>query len=207
MKYYPINLNIKGKKCLVTGGGKVAERKILSLLACEAEITVISPKITKQIKKLSSESKISLVKRNFRKGDLKGVSIVIAATNNSKTNQEILREANKKKLLVNVVDSPQLCNFTMPSLIRRGDLLLTISTSGKAPALSKKLRIMLEEVIGDEYELILDKLSDFRNGLKAKAPSERKRKEMLEERIDREVSRMSKKIFKIDGTPLPRNKE
>src|SRR3990172_11961296 len=137
MKYYPVNLNIKNKMCIVIGGGKVAERKILSLLDCKADVTVISPKVTRFIQKLSDESKISILKRYFRKEDLKEAFLVIAATNSSRINRKIIQEANKRKILINVVDSPELCDFIMPSLIRRGDLLITISTGGKAPALSK----------------------------------------------------------------------
>src|SRR3990172_6570367 len=144
MKYYPVNLNIKNKMCIVIGGGKVAERKILSLLDCKADVTVISPKVTRFIQKLSDESKISILKRYFRKEDLKEAFLVIAATDSSRINSKIVQEANKRKILI------------------------TISTGGKAPALSKKLRVMLEEIIGKEYEEILYKLSDLRNKLKAK---------------------------------------
>ena len=183
MKYYPINLNIENRMCIVIGGGKVAERKILSLLDCKADVTVISPKVTRFIKKLSNESKICILKRDFRKGDLKGAFMVIAATNSSRINYKIFQEANKKNILVNIVDSPEFCDFIMPSSIRRGDLLITISTGGKAPALSKKLRIMLEEIIGKEYGKILEKLSDFRDKLKTKSLSLKKKKELIEKEI------------------------
>ena len=194
MKYYPVNLNIKNKMCIVIGGGKVAERKILSLLDCKADVTVISPKVTRFIQKLSDESKISILKRYFRKEDLKEAFLVIAATNSSRINRKIIQEANKRKILINVVDSPELCDFIMPSLIRRGDLLITISTGGKAPALSKKLRIMLEEIIGEEYEIILDKLAGFRDELKTKSLSQKKRKEILEKVISQLNSEFEKLI-------------
>ncbi|OGL43070.1 MAG: hypothetical protein A2W05_07565 [Candidatus Schekmanbacteria bacterium RBG_16_38_10] len=194
MEYYPVNLNIKNKMCIVIGGGKVAERKILSLLDCKADVTVISPRVTRPIKKLFNESKISILKRYFKKEDLKEAFLVVAATDNSRINHKIFQEANKRKILINVVDSPELCDFIMPSLIRRGNLLITISTGGKAPALSKKLRIMLEEIIGKEYEEILYKLSDLRNKLKAKVLSQKKRKEILEKVISQLNSEFEKLI-------------
>jgi len=166
MKYYPINLNISGRKCIVIGGGNVAERKILSLLECGADVTVISPSLTKNIKRLVDEYRINFIKRNYKKGDLKGAFIVVAATNDSKVNKEVAKEAKKKKVMINVVDSPKLCDFISPSVIRRGDLVISISTGGKFPAFSKKIRIMLEKIIGKEYGMELDRLVIFREKFK-----------------------------------------
>ena len=173
MKYYPINLNLEGKKAVVVGGGKVAERKVLQLLECGAKVTVISPKVTKKIKSLADESQVYLIKRKYKTGDLKGAVVTIAATDDSKINTQISNEAGKKKILLNVVDSPALCDFIMPSVIRRGNLAISISTNGKFPAFSKKLRIMLEGIIGEEYGTELDRLASLRNKLKKKNSPQR----------------------------------
>ena len=168
MKYYPINLNLEGKKAVVVGGGKVAERKVMQLLECGAKVTVISPKVTKKIRSLADKSQVNVIDRKYRVGDLKGAVVAIAATDNPAINKQVPKEARKRRVLINVVDSPELCDFIMPSIIRRGDLVISISTSGKFPFLSKKLRIMLEGLIGEEYGIELDRLAGLRNKLKTK---------------------------------------
>lgn len=167
MKYYPIHLNINGKKCVVIGGGKVAERKIMSLLNCGAKMMVVSPKITKNIRRLADKSEISFICRKYRAGDLKDTFLAVVATDDSEINKEVAKEAKKRKVLVNVADGPELCDFIMPSVIRRGDLVIAISTSGRYPAFAKKLRIMLEDIVGKEYGAELERLARIRDRLKS----------------------------------------
>jgi precorrin-2 dehydrogenase/sirohydrochlorin ferrochelatase len=156
MKYYPVHLDIKNRKCLVVGGGAVGTRKVKTLLACGAKVAVISPKPTQQLTKLASEGAITLTQRPYRSADLDGTFLVIGATDDESLNQQISNDAAQTHTLCNIADRPQACNFILPSIIRRGDLVITISTSGKSPALAKQLRQKLEAQFGKEYaELLL----------------------------------------------------
>lgn len=165
MKYYPINLNIKNKRCLVVGGGLVAERKVEKLLSAGAKVVVVSARLTPKLGKLSRKGRIESIARNYRKGDLKGAVLAFGATNDSKVNRRILQEAREEGVLLNSVDDPKNCDFTVPSMVSRGDLLISISTGGKSPALSQKIRKELEESFGKEYEILLNLLSAVRERL------------------------------------------
>ena len=165
MKYYPINLNIKDKRCLVIGGGQVAERKVENLLGAGAKVVVVSSRLTPKLGKLSCKSRIENIARNYRKGDLKGAVLAFGATNDPRVNRRILQEAREEGVLLNSVDDPKNCDFTVPSMVSRGDLLISISTGGKSPALSQKIRKELEESFGKEYETLLNLLSAVRERL------------------------------------------
>lgn len=162
---YPINLDIKKKRCLVIGGGEVALRKVKTLLDCFAKVTVISPQIHTELQKLAKSKHIQIVKRKYQSQDLKNVFLVIGATNDNKVNRKIADDAKEKQILVNIVDVPNLCNFQVPASIRRGALMLTVSTNGKNPALTKFLRKKLEEQFGPEYGDYLEFLSEWRTKL------------------------------------------
>src|SRR3990172_5423279 len=153
MKYYPINLDLKGKKCLVVGGGRVAERRVISLLECEADVIVISPRVTPKLERLSVNKKITYKARSYKSSDLRGAYLIIASTDIQKLNRHIGERARKLGALVNIVSEPKLSDFIVPSVLRRGNLLLAISTSGTSPALSKRLRSNLETILGKEYEI------------------------------------------------------
>lgn len=148
MNYYPAYLDLRGKKAVVVGGGKVAERKIFSLMDAGAEITVVSPSLTKRLSRAKAERSISHLPRNYRKGDLRGSFIVIAATDSEEINSRVSMDA---PALVNVVDVPSMCNFIAPSVVRRGSLTVAISTGGASPAMAKTLRKELENVYGSEF--------------------------------------------------------
>ncbi len=162
MKYFPINLDLKGKKCLVIGGGRVSERRALSLLECEAQVTIISPRITPRLKSLLVKGKINYKRRAYKPEDVRGAYLVIASTDNHKLNRQIGNQAKKVGALANIVSDPSLSDFTVPGILRRGDLLVTISTSGASPALSKRLKIELENILGKEYEIFTDILRGIR---------------------------------------------
>lgn len=161
-KYYPIMLDLCGKKCVVIGGGKVAQRKVLSLLRCGAKVKVISPECTNKLKELQIEGKIELIKRPYIFGDVKGSFLAFIATDQEKVNKSSLEEAKAEGILVNVIDNPCECDFVVPSVIKRGDLQITISTNGKSPMLSKKIRQELEETFGEEYREYISILGDLR---------------------------------------------
>lgn len=166
MNYYPVNLKIKDRKCMVVGGGIVAERKVLSLLACGAVVTIISPKITDTLYQLVEKGKITYIAKPYQAGDVIGFFIVICATNNIQVNAQIVREAKKNGMLVNVVDDPGMCDFTLPAQVVRGELLLTVSTGGKSPAMAKLLCEELAETYGEEYGLYLDFIANLRGKMK-----------------------------------------
>ena len=146
--YYPVFLNLKGKRTVVIGGGKVAERKILTLLKADADITVVSPEITKKIEGEKLKGGIKHVCRQYRKSDLKNAFLVIAATDSQIMNEQVSKDA---PCLLNVVDTPHLCNFIVPSVMKRGPLTIAISTSGISPALLKLIRKELEKMYGLEF--------------------------------------------------------
>ena len=155
MSYYPILIQLDGKKVLVVGGGTVAERKIETLLEYGAEVQVISRELTPRLRHYRDEGKIGLLGREFNEDCLEQVFMVIAATDDPRLNHQVSESAKEKGLLVNAVDQPSDCNFILPSVLRRGDFLIAVSTSGKSPALAKKVRETLEERFGDEYGTLL----------------------------------------------------
>jgi len=175
MRYYPVNLNLEGKRCIVLGGGEVAERRVLGLLECGAGVTVISPRLTSKLRELSDKGNIHHIERPYRSGDLKGAHLVFASTNNRKVNRQIGEEAKAFGILVNIVSAPNLSDFIVPGVLRQGDFMVTISTSGKSPALSRRLRIELESILGEEYEVFTEILGAIRERFRTFSPEERKR--------------------------------
>ncbi len=155
-------MNISGKKCVVIGGGRVAERKVERLLDCGAVVEVISQEMTPLLMDCCREGKIVHRKGEYESAMLSGAFLVIAATNDVSVNRRVAKDARGRGVLVNIVDDPKQCDFIVPSLIKRGDLSMAISTGGKSPALAKKIRKDLEERYGDEYSLLLDILGELR---------------------------------------------
>lgn len=172
MRYYPLLLDLKGKKCVVAGGGKVAQRKVKSLLKAKARVWVISPHLTDGLRKLKRKKSIVYLKSHYQAKYLKDAFLAIAATSNQKINQALACSAQARGILINVVDAPRLSNFIIPSSIIRGDLIISISTSGKAPGLSKGLRIELKRSVIPRCARLLGLLEDIRGRLKSKYPSQ-----------------------------------
>jgi siroheme synthase-like protein len=165
--YYPIFLNLEGKKCVVVGGGEVALRKVRALLDSGAKVVVVSPTLNSGLAQLAEVGTISLISREYEPKDLKDAVIVVAATDIAEVNQKIAKKARKHGFLVNVADRPEASDFIMPSLVRRGDLILAVSTSGASPALAKKIRMRLEQTFGEEYSPLLSLIKEVRQELKA----------------------------------------
>ena len=186
MKYYPLNLDIKEKSCVVVGGGKVAFRKIRGLLAAGANVKVIAPEICAGVEELFQRGKISLLRKNFSPDMLGDEIILIAATNNPEVNRQAAAAAQAKKILVNVVEGA-VGNFNVPSKIRRGDLLLTISTSGKSPAFSKFIREMLELELGENFGAGLELIARCREKVKEISSDSQARKNFWEEFLTEEI--------------------
>jgi precorrin-2 dehydrogenase / sirohydrochlorin ferrochelatase len=166
--YYPIFVNIQGKKCVVVGGGHVAFRKVRMLLDSGADVTVISPTLHPDLAPLVEKKAIHLIQRNYRPGDLKGAILVIAATDVKKTNRRVAEDAKKAGRLVNVVDDAGPSDFIIPSFFRRENLIIAVSTEGVSPALARKIRTKLEESIGEEYASLLALIGEVRSTLKDK---------------------------------------
>lgn len=161
-KYYPVMLDIQGKKCIVIGGGKIALRKTLSLLEGGAKVTVISIEINKEIRELAKNNKIKLIEGKYNKKYMGNCYLVYAATDNKAVNEDVYKYCNEKNILVNVVDKPEICNFIVPSKLQRGDLTIAISTNGKSPMLARKIRLELEEEFDDRYEVFLNIMGEVR---------------------------------------------
>jgi len=155
MPYYPIFLDLEGKIALVVGGGKVAQRKIETLLDHGATVHMVSRELTPTLDRLVNSGRIRFLGDDFHEGHLEDAFLVIAATDDEQLNHRVSEAAAKKGLLMNAVDQPADCNFIVPSIVRRGDLLIAVSTSGKSPALAKKIRKKLELQFGREYEAFL----------------------------------------------------
>ena len=144
-KYYPVFLDLKAKKCVVIGGGEIAERKIEQLLASHGDVTVVSPESTSTVEVWAETKQILLLKRMYQKGDLEGAFLAIAATDNSEVNGQVRAEAEEEKTLINVADVPELCDFIAPAITSRGPVTVAISTSGTSPALARRLRELMEK--------------------------------------------------------------
>ncbi len=140
MRYYPISLNIKGKPCVVIGGGRVAERKVRNLLLCGARVRVVSPDLTDLLSKWVSQRKIDYVRSEYRAGHLKGAFLVYAGTSDRKVNAEIAKDAAQRKLLVNVADSTRDSTFILPAVFRKKGVSIAVSTEGLSPARAVRIR-------------------------------------------------------------------
>ncbi|KPJ77663.1 MAG: siroheme synthase [Deltaproteobacteria bacterium SG8_13] len=183
MTYYPVNLNIHNRKCLVVGGGSVGTRKAASLLECGAAVTVVGSTISEKLRTLAGTRRLIIESRAYRPSDLDGMYLVIGATNDRSLNQRISRDADHRGILCNIADQPERCTFILPSVIRRGDLVISISTSGRSPALSKKLRKELEKQFGEEYAEFLKLMGAIRHQLLSRSQAPATHREMFEELI------------------------
>jgi precorrin-2 dehydrogenase/sirohydrochlorin ferrochelatase len=183
MQLYPMMANLKGKRCLVVGGGKVAERKIRGLLNTGALIGVVSPDCTPTIREWAEQGAITLHLRRFAPDDARGAAIVIAATDDPAVNLAVYYACEPWQW-INIVDRPDLCTFTVPSVVERGSLQIAVSTGGSNPGLAKKLRRQLEAWIGPEYAEYAAFLGDMRTKVLALKWDERRKRTLLEQLLD-----------------------
>ncbi len=183
--YFPIFCNLEGKRVVVVGGGIVAKRKIELLLPTGAQIVVITQEALDEIKEMAQKGLIELFERRYSNGDLKNSWLVIAATDKPEVQQAIFNEAEDRHIFCNVVDKPEVCSFIVPSMVRRGDLCIAISTGGQSPGLAKKLRKRLEIEFGQEWEGFVDIIGYLRKIIIEKFPED-VRKEKLEKILNLE---------------------
>ena len=162
-------------------------RKVKTLLDCGARVTVVSPDVRGNLVELADRGVITLEKRPYRKTDLDGMFLVIGTTNDEELNCQISIDAEKHNLLCNIADRPKVCNFILPSIVNRGDLTISISTSGKSPALAKKLRIELEEQFGNEYAELLRLMGAIREKLLSQKHEPEAHKRLFEQLISRSL--------------------
>ena len=182
--YYPINLDLHQRKCLVVGGGDIAAHKVRSLLECGAVVTVVSPMIKPAMAGLVKKGKVSFIEGKYLEKYIKGVFLVIAATDDPKANELIAKHARARNILLNVVDVPQLCNFIVPAVIRRGPLVMGISTSGHSPVYAQKMKEKCERCATPALGSFIKMMGSSRKEVKECCDSIPKRKAMYLEMIN-----------------------
>lgn len=193
MPYYPIFLDLDNQKVIIVGGGEVAERKVKNLLAYGCQIYIISPHLVPHLKQLVAKGKIHHISYESLDKLLDDAFMVIAATDDPAVNSQIALQAKERRILVNVVDQPAECSFIMPSIVKRGDLQIAVSTGGKSPALAKKIRKEMDGVFGPEYEPFLELLGLLRRQLLAQRQAPSKNKNIFQQLVDSNLLELIKK--------------
>jgi len=184
MSYYPIVLDLTERRCLVVGGGEVAARKVRSLVDAGARVTVIAPEIAPEIEAMPG---VELFGREYASGDIAGYALVFAATGDRDVNAAVSADASLAGALVNVVDDPQLCSFIVPASVRRGELMICVTSSGSSPSLSKKIRNEIEERYGEEYGELARLLGEMRDIVKLKYTDPKDREAAFGRLLDGEI--------------------
>lgn len=188
MDFLPIFLNIKQKPCLVVGGGEVAARKVSLLLKAEAQVTVVSPALARELKEMAEKGKINHVVRDFQPSDIDDPVLVIAATDDQSVNEQVSSLAKAQRIPVNVVDNPALCSFIMPSMVDRSPVQIAISTGGASPVLARMIRTKLEGCIPAAYGRLAALVDGYRNKVKAKFKTVEQRKAFWESVLEGTVA-------------------
>ena len=179
--FYIACLKLKGRRCVVVGGGEIGLEKVEGLLACDGDVTLISPAAGPELERLADEGSITWERREYGgPADLEAVFIVIACTDDTDTNIRIYEDAERRAMLVNVVDVPPLCNFILPAIVRTGPLAVAISTAGASPALAKRMKREIGELFGEPYAHLAVLLNEARGWAKATLPTYQDRKQFFE---------------------------
>ncbi len=189
MAFYPVCLDISNERCVVVGGGEVAERKVIGLIECGAKVVLVARALTPELRVMKDAGKIEQVSDDYEEEYLEGAFLVIGATDRDDVNERISRDARDRGILVNVVDIPARCNFIVPSVFRRGDLLVAVSTGGKSPALARRLREEIEERYGPEYGTLLEIMGDLRGKIIARGASSEENRKIFESVLDSDILR------------------
>ena len=213
-RFYPILVDLQGKKALVVGGGKVAQRKIETLLEHGATVQVVAKELTAALEELRRAGRIEFLGEEFSETFVDGVFVVFAATDDAALNRRVSRTAQQRSLLVNAVDQPADCNFIVPSVLSRGDLVIAVSTSGKSPAFARKVRVELEQSFGEEYGLFLNLMGNLRKEILRLGLSQEENKSTFEDLVTSDLltaireknwDLASQIIEKVLGRPVSRN--
>ena len=186
--FYPMFVDLEGRRVLVVGGGPVATEKVEKLLDHGAAVRLVSPEITDELRGMVDAGRMhEYHPRPYEPGDLDGVFLVIAATNLDAVNRMVWQDAEARNLLCNIVDVPPMCNFIVPSIVRRGELALAVSTGGASPVVAKHIRRQLEETYGPEWEALVDLLREVREELKSRYLDMPSRRDAVERLMDTDV--------------------
>lgn len=182
--FYPLFLDLLGRKCVVVGAGEVAARKTVRLLECGARVTVVGKSPGAGITGLNDEGVIDLIDEEYREEYLDGAFLVIGATDNGDVNRRVYEDAEERGMLVNIVDCPELCNFILPALLRRGDLTVAVSTGGRSPVMARRIRNELETKLDEGYGPMLRLMGDLRGKILARGLSPEDNKPIFESLAD-----------------------
>jgi len=182
--YFPLLLDLAGRSVTVVGGGKVAERKVRTLLACGARVRVVAPSLTDGLGELAAAGRIAYEDRAYTPGDLTGATVAFVAVDDPHASAAAAEDARRAGVLVNVVDRPELCDFIVPSVVRRGLLSIAISTAGASPAWARRIRERLEKEFGEEYARLFAALARVRKELLAEIPDPARRRKALKRLAD-----------------------
>ena len=166
MRYYPVFLDIAGKPVIVIGGGNIAHVKVVGLLKAGAEVTVVSPELNAEMAALSAEGRFRHLRRDYEPGDLEGYTLAFVATDDRSVNSTVADEGKARKVWVNAVDDPPYCDFIMPGIAQKGDLIIAISTSGRSPAMARKMREEIEDFLTDDWAAMLELAAEVRAELR-----------------------------------------
>jgi len=178
--FYIACLKLRGRRCLVVGGGDIGLEKVEGLLACDGDVVLVAPEAGPELEALAAEGSIRWERRAYEPADLEGTFMVIACTDDTDINIGIYEDAERRAMLVNVVDVPPLCNFILPAILRTGPLAIAISTAGASPALAKRMKREIGEQFGDEYATLAVMLNDVRGWAKGTLPTYQDRKAFFE---------------------------
>jgi len=185
--FYPLFIELRHRRVLVVGGGVVAERKVATLLQAEADVTVVAPEIGPGLEKLEASGAIRTARREFEEADLDGALLVVSATDDPDTQERVAVLARAQRILVNTVDQPRLCDFIVPAIVRRGDVVAAISTSGKSPSLAATLKERVEGVITNDVARAAHLLGAFRSEVHARFADPARRKEAFERIVESRI--------------------
>lgn len=178
--FYMACLKLSGRRCLVVGGGEVGLEKVEGLLVCGADVVLVAPEAVEPLQELAREGSIRWERREYRPEDLEGSFLAIAATDDTDVNIRVYEDAERRAMLVNVVDVPPLCNFILPAIFRSGPLAIAISTAGASPALAKRIRSQIAEEYGEPYARLAELLNEVRGWAKGTLPTYQDRKDFFE---------------------------
>lgn len=204
MRYFPINLDLRGKPVVIVGGGAVAARKCLALLAAGARVTVIAPTLAGPLRKLAENGGLTHLARKYSKGDLAGACLVFSATDSRLVNRAVANEARVNGIMADIADAPELGDFTSPAVLSRGDLLITVSTGGESPALARKLRMELEKRFGPEYADLIKILGKVREKLLTEKTNNPYNNKILNQLVEQDLQALLKRssVTEIDNLLL-----
>jgi len=211
VRYYPLFLDISRRKCVVVGGGSVAERKVERLLACGARVEVVDRCLTPALAAMKGEGIIVHHDADYEEAHIRGAFLVIGATDSDTINERISRDARALAIPVNIVDDPVRCDFILPSVVERGDLLIAVSTGGKSPALAKCLRKELEEAYGPEYGVLIEILGELREKVIAGGRSSNENRKLFEAVVQSDIldhirakrwGRLKEQILELTGVEM-----